>query len=104
GEGGIRDWSVTGVQTCALPISPTGASLTVTGGTPTVSTPILVSPTGASLTVTGGTPGVATPVLVSPVAASLTVTGGTPAVATPRSEERRVGEESGAAGARGHER
>src|SRR5438046_6845438 len=24
-EDGIRDWSVTGVQTCALPISPKGA-------------------------------------------------------------------------------
>src|SRR5262249_59334975 len=26
GEDGIRDWSVTGVQTCALPISPATAS------------------------------------------------------------------------------
>src|SRR5262249_56873608 len=27
GEGGIRDWSVTGVQTCALPISVPGADV-----------------------------------------------------------------------------
>src|SRR5262249_56203004 len=31
-EDGIRDWSVTGVQTCALPISPLG--IEVLGATP----------------------------------------------------------------------
>src|SRR5258706_5971029 len=30
-EDGIRDWSVTGVQTCALPISPGTQNVTVNG-------------------------------------------------------------------------
>jgi hypothetical protein len=46
----------------AVTVTPTGASLTVTGGTPVVSTPRLATPSGASLAVTGGTP-----VLVAPV-------------------------------------
>src|SRR5437016_11901623 len=32
-EDGIRDWSVTGVQTCALPISDGMVTVTVVGGT-----------------------------------------------------------------------
>src|SRR5438093_10552566 len=36
-EDGIRDWSVTGVQTCALPISPRRASSGATSpGPPTI--------------------------------------------------------------------
>src|SRR5690606_40679997 len=78
-EAGIRDFHVTGVQTCALPISappptsdpdPTGpATVTPAAGCPTVSDPQGLTDAG---TITGPT--------------------GTWRVCTlPRSEERRVG-------------
>src|SRR5438046_8849567 len=69
-EDGIRDWSVTGVQTCALPIS---------SGSPSTVPPPLVgrtSPSSMAMVV----------VLPAPFGPMKPAT-------TPRSEERRVGKE-----------
>src|SRR5262249_58841807 len=82
-EDGIRDWSVTGVQTCALPISPDGSVGAHDGGTilPDASPPdaavrpaLQVCASGATYTTIG---------------------------AAIRSEERRVGKEWRARGAPG---
>jgi hypothetical protein len=60
---------------------PTAASLTLSGGTPAVATPVATQPTAASLTLSGGTPAVTAPALAEPTAASLTLAGDTPDVA-----------------------
>src|SRR5699024_12236787 len=81
-EDGIRDRNVTGVQTCALPISlrtikgPTENPM----GSPTV--------TGATLT---GSPTGATPTTVATQEKAATVQ--MEGMTHPRSEERRVGKE-----------
>src|SRR5262249_59249132 len=82
-EDGIRDWSVTGVQTCALPIS--GATAIAGGaGANTASTNCAVA--GGAVYCWGdntyGTAGIAPP-SATPIT-----------FATKRSEERRVGKES----------
>lgn len=59
-------------------ISPTGASLTLTGGTPAIIAGTRINPAGASLVLTGGTPYVMAPIL--PAAATLALTGGTPSI------------------------
>ncbi len=64
-------------------VSPSAASLVLTGLTPTVLTPVTVTPTAAALVLTGLTPTVLTPVVVAPTAAALTLTGLTPTIQTP---------------------
>src|SRR5688500_19725804 len=77
-EDGIRDYKVTGVQTCALPISSasTSTSRCCSGSTPTATRPTPTSAASRS---------------------------SSKAAATPRSEERRVGEEWRTRWTRGHE-
>lgn len=69
----------------AIAPQPTAASMTLTGATPTVSTPVLSLPTAASMTTSLATPTVAVTnnVLSQPTAASLTLSGAIPAVLTP---------------------
>jgi hypothetical protein len=66
--------------TTGTTVSPGGASVTATSGTPTVTAPLVVSPSGASASVATGTPTVTAPGLVSPSPASVSATGGSPAV------------------------
>src|SRR5438093_7400372 len=81
-EDGIRDWSVTGVQTCALPISKRLARRGVFSGGSV-----------AAVLASGSSSGAAPPALVaSTIKAATLVTAGR-AAATGRSEERRVGKE-----------
>src|SRR3989440_1928516 len=80
-EDGIRDLIVTGVQTCALPISPAAAR-------PVIPTPVRPKP------VASATPGGAVPVPPRPVASA--APGAIPLEERrreKRSEERRVGKE-----------
>src|SRR5699024_11892338 len=81
-EDGIRDRNVTGVQTCALPISPVLYTATAVNRT---------GPDGESLTDSGWRVTVQSP--GSPPAAP-TAAAGTAGADAPRSEERRVGKES----------
>src|SRR5262249_59902329 len=92
---GIRDWSVTGVQTCALPILPFGGAGPLHGGS-------LARLLGIPLIVVPATPGVlsAHGLLVSDLKAEFARTSlqkanafDAGAVARLRSEERRVGKE-----------
>src|SRR5438046_6484115 len=66
-EDGIRDWSVTGVQTCALPISPASLTKLVTA--------LVVLDTNPKLS------------------KAVSMTGNDEAAGLCRSEERRVGKE-----------
>lgn len=70
--------------TIVLPqtFTPTGASLTLTGGTPVVVLPQTFTPTGATLTLTGSAPRLDT--AVRPAGGSLALTGGTPTIVTPQ--------------------
>src|SRR5258706_8934336 len=83
-EDGIRDWSVTGVQTCALPIlsAPTNAAIGDGSATVTITDNDVpqLSIGDVSVAEGGGT-------------ATLTVTADIAPVADARSEERRVGKE-----------
>jgi hypothetical protein len=65
--------------------APTSASMTLSGATPTVSTPILTQPTTASMTLTGAIPAVSAGGTQSlqPTAGALSLTGAIPAVGTP---------------------
>src|SRR5690606_39739452 len=89
---GIRDFHVTGVQTCALPISGCGGSRRRSPTPPPA--PAARSTTGARSpgwnAATGGSPRSATaqPTTAQPATAQT-------ATAQTRSEERRVGEEAG---------
>src|SRR5207244_9054094 len=98
---GIRDDLVTGVQTCALPISPMIAELYATGRKAELQRLIVLASRGTLL--------VATPVLIVLLVAGRPILGlFGPAFATAwapmailslgRSEERRVGDEGGGAG------
>src|SRR5262249_59127256 len=94
-EDGIRDWSVTGVQTCALPIC---ATVTID-----VDRLALVEAEALARSLLGGVPGAETlaraaareadgsPFFVAELVREL-------ADGSPRSEERRVGEGGGARG------
>src|SRR5262249_57596884 len=88
GEGGIRDWSVTGVQTCALPIYSASVSHTPRGVRPR--------------TIAKRYPGAAQRNGAQP--ARLGMTAGRSAGSGYRSEERRVGKEGRERGSRGRER
>src|SRR5690606_40013426 len=85
-EDGIRDFHVTGVQTCALPISPTHRAPSASEGFPR--RPHTTKPlTGPALPAPGSQ---------SPLTAKPPRTPGTPCTRPPprsRSEERRVGKE-----------
>src|SRR5256885_3984399 len=81
-EDGIRDYKVTGVQTCALPIWPMPEMETV--APPLTSHESVAEPPGTSV---GGS--AAKLVMVGPARFALTVT----VALAVRSEERRVGEE-----------
>src|SRR5437016_8519408 len=100
-EDGIRDWSVTGVQTCALPIWPTGFRLFIVARTP------LGLPERSSNTVCPGPSGWPSPnsTTSGPCRSGrriLTASRSACArVSAPRSEERRVGKEGRPRGARG---
>src|SRR5262249_59262167 len=83
-EDGIRDWSVTGVQTCALPISRHSSSTAAPGSTCTTS--CCGRPSSARASATRRS---------APAATCLTIP--RPCV---RSEERRVGKEGGYRGGR----
>src|SRR5262249_56332885 len=93
-EDGIRYWSVTGVQTCALPIfeatapGPAVAVNVIAGSSPALAT-TRCSPIGA--------PSVHV-VVAMPCASEVTLDGDTE---PPRSEERRVGKEGRAGRGRG---
>lgn len=79
--------SITGyAPTIRLPkvVTPTTRSLTITTYAPTVLLPKTVTPTTASLTTTGYAPTVATPRVVTPATKALTTTGYAPTVKTPR--------------------
>src|SRR5205809_6192168 len=78
-EDGIRYVAVTGVQTCALPISASG----LTDATSSAFNVTPPPPTTGDLTVTTSTTGSS-----QPASYTVTVDGGS------RSEERRVGKES----------
>src|SRR3712207_7092067 len=77
-EDGIRDIGVTGVQTCALPISATGSATTPTPTTTATAWPTAPTTARRSRTATRTTTTTAAPA--------------TPATSA-RSEERRVGKE-----------
>nr|WP_234797256.1 hypothetical protein [Mycobacteroides chelonae] len=68
------------VQTDNDLILPSGATVSVTGGTPTIITGKILLPTGATPTLAGGTPSLA--VRVVPTGATPTVTGGSPLINT----------------------
>src|SRR2546430_13094585 len=82
-EDGIRDLTVTGVQTCALPISGT---LNIGGTLPTAA--ITFTPSTGTVNYNGA--GAQTIATYTYNNLSVTKSSGT---ATPRSEERRVGKE-----------
>lgn len=86
--GTTDDWALVAVavrEEPALNPQPTAASLTTTGATPVVTTPVVSQPTAANLTVTGATPTVTATANQSaaPTAASLTTTAATPTVSVP---------------------
>lgn len=66
-------------------VTPTTATVHVTGGTPTVLTPTTVSPATSTVDITGGTPAVtvAGSGALSPASAQVTITPGTPTVLAP---------------------
>src|SRR2546430_281721 len=77
-EDGIRDLTVTGVQTCALPISTSRRSLSNSGCSPTIyMDPSKAEPPPPAVTSQEATP----------------TDAATPETAPQRSEERRVGKE-----------
>lgn len=61
-------------------LTPATASITVTGQTPTVNVDTNLAPPAASIVVTGQTPTVTLNTIVSPAAASIVITGQTPTV------------------------
>src|SRR5258706_2536246 len=67
-EDGIRDWSVTGVQTCALPICSLGATLTNNGNSNVTISGVTI--TGAGFSTSGVTSG---PILSPNQSATVTV-------------------------------
>src|SRR5207248_3789847 len=81
-EDGIRDRTVTGVQTCALPICPSASA------PKKYKPPVTPSSVGSRLT---GTSAVAYSRTMRPVCRPSTSE--TDSIARPRSEERRVGKE-----------
>src|SRR5438876_2024402 len=87
-EDGIRDGRVTGIQTCALPISPRSQPATTTNASG-VATGTLASTLAESKTITA---------TINAVAITQTATVVVNAGAV-RSEERRVGKEGRARGA-----
>src|SRR5262249_57277200 len=91
-EDGIRDWSVTGVQTCALPI----CEVSVEGGTadPVNNLESVWAPAGAS--------GDFTVRVVGANIAGDGIPGNSDSTDQDRSEERRVGKESRCRGAPDH--
>src|SRR5947209_15204893 len=98
-EDGIRGIGVTGVQTCALPISGCRRSRSACRGSATRScerantTRVLRHPTWAT----------STPAREMQIGEDNPPTSVRTASAFPRSEERRVGKEGGGAGSREHE-
>src|SRR5262249_57864340 len=88
-EDGIRDWSVTGVQTCALPILRSGLPLSVK-----VTVPVAPELTFAVKTTESPRfDGVGAAIKLVVVAKRVTVYRSEPGVPLARSEERRVGKE-----------
>src|SRR5256885_13078068 len=88
-EDGIRDYKVTGVQTCALPIFPVGS----TGNFSSIPGLVLYQPQSGTATGAGRTPfagGIIPAAQINPTAA---------AIASFRSEERRGGEKGRSRGA-----
>src|SRR5438046_10694234 len=76
-EDGIRDWSVTGVQTCALPISISDASVIEgNSGTTNMLFTVTVSPVSGQM-----------------VSCNFATANGSALAGSDRSEERRVGKE-----------
>src|SRR5207244_10559105 len=90
-EDGIRDDLVTGVQTCALPISSVGAGSIVAADAP--------SDTSASAATMLPAPTLEA-LRTSPPSSTRTPSPSTHACTTTRSEERRVGKERGSRQAR----
>src|SRR5205085_5140084 len=94
-EDGIRDLTVTGVQTCALPISTTHCGLSPAGLRSSVALPaaplILSAATSARCAFTCGS--TASPLRASPTLRGPLTVSAAAATTTTRSEERRVGEE-----------
>src|SRR5262249_59979991 len=90
-EDGIRDWSVTGVQTCALPIWET-RGFRVTAGPRTRAAPGANPRAGTACSKVRR---VATTAISAPPTAAAT------SASPSRSEERRVGEEGRERGGRG---
>lgn len=66
-----------------ITVNPSGPTVVVTTGTPglTISNPTTYFPTSATITVTPGTPVVSSPKVLSPASASVGITGGTPGIA-----------------------
>src|SRR5690606_41033786 len=87
-EDGIRDFHVTGVQTCALPIcGPCDPGRRIHPPSPAYGSAASVAPGRSPANNADAPAGSTTP---APTVAGRTVAGG-PAPAPPRSEERRVG-------------
>src|SRR5437016_7320264 len=94
-EDGIRDWSVTGVQTCALPIS-------VARQIPNPRLVLVGHSMGAAVSL-AATPLIGTRV-IGVIAVEALRSVGLPPLSPSRSEERRVGKEWRPRGSAGHTR
>lgn len=80
---GSRTRKLTTATGGGVSVTPAAASITITGTTPTVSTPTVCTPAAASVTITGTTPSVVLGTVLTPAAATITLTGTTPTVSTP---------------------